>query len=165
MNFKFSHCFCVALIFHNLPFSCLPIAMLQRGSYLGSRFVVHILMLSLAHIWCVTYSLKFITCLVNVYEDNFVFNIIVLFMTWGTFCYVSSVTYMCPLLCLSYDLQSLDEITDRSLRRKDGSSTCEDFVSLVQTWLSKIQVLGYISIYIFKLCRVDGNWYDWAIWN
>lgn len=37
---------------------------------------------------------------------------------------------------------SLDEITDRSLRRKDGSSTCEDFVSLVQTWLSKIQLLN-----------------------
>ncbi|KAK7331062.1 hypothetical protein VNO77_25273 [Canavalia gladiata] len=35
---------------------------------------------------------------------------------------------------------SLDEITDKSLRRKDGSSTCDDFVSLVQTWLSKIQL-------------------------
>ncbi|CAL5197711.1 unnamed protein product [Lathyrus oleraceus] len=36
---------------------------------------------------------------------------------------------------------SLDEITDKSLRRKDGSSTCEDFVSIVQTWLSKIKLL------------------------
>ncbi|KAH1118855.1 hypothetical protein GLYMA_17G172500v4 [Glycine max] len=35
---------------------------------------------------------------------------------------------------------SLDEITDRSLNRKDGSSTCDDFVSLVQTWLNKIQL-------------------------
>ncbi|KAE9597636.1 hypothetical protein Lal_00041588 [Lupinus albus] len=34
---------------------------------------------------------------------------------------------------------SLDEIIDKSLRRKDGSITCEDFISLVQTWLSKIQ--------------------------
>ncbi|KAI4314978.1 hypothetical protein L6164_027832 [Bauhinia variegata] len=34
---------------------------------------------------------------------------------------------------------SLDEIIDKSLRRKDGSSNCEDFVSLVQTWLRKIQ--------------------------
>ncbi|KAF7828717.1 nicotinate phosphoribosyltransferase 2-like [Senna tora] len=34
---------------------------------------------------------------------------------------------------------NLDEIIDRSLRRKDGSSTCGDFVSLVQTWLTKIQ--------------------------
>ncbi|KAL1370880.1 hypothetical protein HN51_001072 [Arachis hypogaea] len=34
---------------------------------------------------------------------------------------------------------SLDEIIDKSLSRKDGSSTCEDFVSLVQTWLNKIQ--------------------------
>ncbi|KAG5245694.1 nicotinate phosphoribosyltransferase family protein [Salix suchowensis] len=34
---------------------------------------------------------------------------------------------------------SLDEIIDKSLRSADGSSSCEDFVSLVQTWLSKIQ--------------------------
>ncbi|KAK4260087.1 hypothetical protein QN277_003252 [Acacia crassicarpa] len=34
---------------------------------------------------------------------------------------------------------SLDEIIDKSLRKRDGSSTCEDFVSLVQSWLSKIQ--------------------------
>ncbi|XP_042505047.1 nicotinate phosphoribosyltransferase 1-like [Macadamia integrifolia] len=35
---------------------------------------------------------------------------------------------------------SLDEIVDKSIRSSDGSSICEDFVSLVQTWLSKIQV-------------------------
>ncbi|XP_039054565.1 nicotinate phosphoribosyltransferase 2-like [Hibiscus syriacus] len=34
---------------------------------------------------------------------------------------------------------SPDEILDRSLHSSDGSSTCEDFVSLVQSWLSKIQ--------------------------
>ncbi|KAJ4964277.1 hypothetical protein NE237_024216 [Protea cynaroides] len=34
---------------------------------------------------------------------------------------------------------SLDEIVDKSIRSIDGSSVCEDFVSLVQTWLSKIQ--------------------------
>ncbi|XP_043713142.1 nicotinate phosphoribosyltransferase 2-like [Telopea speciosissima] len=34
---------------------------------------------------------------------------------------------------------SLDEIVDKSIRSSDGSSICEDFVSLVQTWLSKIQ--------------------------
>ncbi|THU56378.1 hypothetical protein C4D60_Mb11t16640 [Musa balbisiana] len=34
-----------------------------------------------------------------------------------------------------------DEITDKALCRRDGSSTCQDFVSLVQTWLSKIQVM------------------------
>ncbi|RDY09694.1 Nicotinate phosphoribosyltransferase 2, partial [Mucuna pruriens] len=33
----------------------------------------------------------------------------------------------------------LDEIKDKSLRRKDGSSTCKDFVGLVQSWLRKIQ--------------------------
>ncbi|KDP31950.1 hypothetical protein JCGZ_12411 [Jatropha curcas] len=34
---------------------------------------------------------------------------------------------------------SLDEIVDKSLPSSDGSSSCEDFVSLVQTWLNKIQ--------------------------
>lgn len=34
---------------------------------------------------------------------------------------------------------SLDEIVEKSLQSRDGSSTCEDFVSLVQTWLSKIK--------------------------
>ncbi|KAJ7944435.1 Nicotinate phosphoribosyltransferase [Quillaja saponaria] len=34
---------------------------------------------------------------------------------------------------------SPDEIIDKSLLSSDGSSTCEDFVSLAQTWLSKIQ--------------------------
>lgn len=32
-----------------------------------------------------------------------------------------------------------DEIVEKSLRSYDGSSTCEDFVNLVQTWLGKIQ--------------------------
>ncbi|XVE87106.1 hypothetical protein DITRI_Ditri18aG0089500 [Diplodiscus trichospermus] len=32
-----------------------------------------------------------------------------------------------------------DEIVEKSLCSFDGSSTCEDFVSLVQSWLSKIQ--------------------------
>lgn len=43
-------------------------------------------------------------------------------------------------------LQSPDEIVDRSLTSRDGSTTCEDFVSLVQTWLSKIQVFLLIFI-------------------
>ncbi|CAB4317782.1 unnamed protein product [Prunus armeniaca] len=34
---------------------------------------------------------------------------------------------------------SPDEIIDKSLRSSDSQSTCEDFVSLAQTWLSKIQ--------------------------
>ncbi|WJX60729.1 Nicotinate phosphoribosyltransferase 2 [Trifolium repens] len=34
---------------------------------------------------------------------------------------------------------SLGEITEKSLRKKDGSSTCADFVSLVQKWLNKIK--------------------------
>lgn len=34
---------------------------------------------------------------------------------------------------------SVDEIMDKSLHSSDGSSNCEDFVSLVQAWLSKIQ--------------------------
>nr|POF07311.1 nicotinate phosphoribosyltransferase 1 [Quercus suber] len=36
---------------------------------------------------------------------------------------------------------SPDEIIDKSLHSSDGSSICEDFVSLVQKWLSKIQVI------------------------
>ncbi|KAE8686026.1 Nicotinate phosphoribosyltransferase [Hibiscus syriacus] len=34
-----------------------------------------------------------------------------------------------------------DEILERSLCSSDGSSTCEDFLTLVQSWLSKIQSL------------------------
>ncbi|XP_030498609.1 nicotinate phosphoribosyltransferase 1 [Cannabis sativa] len=34
---------------------------------------------------------------------------------------------------------SPDEIVDKSLRSKDGSTTCEDFVNLAQTWLNKIK--------------------------
>ncbi|KAF2295266.1 hypothetical protein GH714_032372 [Hevea brasiliensis] len=34
---------------------------------------------------------------------------------------------------------SLDEIVEKSLQSSDGSSSCEDFVSLVQTWLDKIK--------------------------
>lgn len=41
------------------------------------------------------------------------------------------------------DLQSPDEIIDKSLRSSDSQSTCEDFVSLAQTWLSKIQVFDF----------------------
>ncbi|PPD90118.1 hypothetical protein GOBAR_DD12938 [Gossypium barbadense] len=36
---------------------------------------------------------------------------------------------------------SPDEILERSLCSSDGSSTCEDFVTLVHSWLSKIQWL------------------------
>uniref|UniRef100_A0A2P2LWC1 nicotinate phosphoribosyltransferase n=1 Tax=Rhizophora mucronata TaxID=61149 RepID=A0A2P2LWC1_RHIMU len=34
---------------------------------------------------------------------------------------------------------SPDELVEKSLQSADGSSSCEDFFSLVQTWLSKIQ--------------------------
>eukprot|EP00258_Populus_trichocarpa_P006395 XP_002310133.1 nicotinate phosphoribosyltransferase 2 [Populus trichocarpa] len=34
---------------------------------------------------------------------------------------------------------SPDEIIDKSLQSADGSSSCEDFVSSVQTWINKIQ--------------------------
>ncbi|OAY84687.1 Nicotinate phosphoribosyltransferase 2 [Ananas comosus] len=36
---------------------------------------------------------------------------------------------------------SIDEILDKALKSHDGSRVCEDFVSLVQTWLSRIQVM------------------------
>lgn len=38
-------------------------------------------------------------------------------------------------------LQSPDEIVEKALCSSDGSVTCEDFVSLVQSWLNKIQVI------------------------
>ncbi|KAA3461356.1 nicotinate phosphoribosyltransferase 2-like isoform X1 [Gossypium australe] len=41
----------------------------------------------------------------------------------------------------NFNLQSPDEILERSLCSSDGSSTCEDFVTLVHSWLSKIQWL------------------------
>ncbi|RYR46813.1 hypothetical protein Ahy_A07g032647 [Arachis hypogaea] len=50
-----------------------------------------------------------------------------------------SLCYVCLVLCFSYDLQTLDEIKDKSLRKKVSKSTCKDFVSLVQAWLSKLQ--------------------------
>ncbi|XP_073003369.1 nicotinate phosphoribosyltransferase 2-like isoform X1 [Typha latifolia] len=34
---------------------------------------------------------------------------------------------------------NLNEICDKELRSSDGSSTCEDFLTLVQNWLNKIQ--------------------------
>ncbi|EPS69664.1 hypothetical protein M569_05101, partial [Genlisea aurea] len=37
---------------------------------------------------------------------------------------------------------STDEITDKSLKSSDGSNSCDDFVSLVRTWLSKIKFSG-----------------------
>ncbi|KAJ4873571.1 Nicotinate phosphoribosyltransferase 1 [Raphanus sativus] len=40
---------------------------------------------------------------------------------------------------------SLDEIVDKALRSSDGKTTCEDFVSLVQTCLSKIQKSSALS--------------------
>nr|CAD1824572.1 unnamed protein product [Ananas comosus var. bracteatus] len=40
---------------------------------------------------------------------------------------------------------SLDEIQDRALKSPDGLRTCEDFVSLVQTWLRKLQLAGSLS--------------------
>lgn len=44
--------------------------------------------------------------------------------------------------------QGLDEIIDKSVVTHDGSRTCNDFVSLVRSWLSKIQVVHiYYVIY------------------
>ncbi|KAK9713544.1 hypothetical protein RND81_06G034200 [Saponaria officinalis] len=40
---------------------------------------------------------------------------------------------------------SLDEIVDKSLRSADGTTSCEDFVSLVQKWLAKIQRTKFLS--------------------
>uniref|UniRef100_A0A0D3FVZ1 Nicotinate phosphoribosyltransferase n=1 Tax=Oryza barthii TaxID=65489 RepID=A0A0D3FVZ1_9ORYZ len=45
---------------------------------------------------------------------------------------------------------SLDEIPDKSLKSKDGSRVCKDFVSLVKEWLQKIQLAD-------SLCGVFGE--------
>uniref|UniRef100_A0A5B7CBB1 Nicotinate phosphoribosyltransferase n=1 Tax=Davidia involucrata TaxID=16924 RepID=A0A5B7CBB1_DAVIN len=45
---------------------------------------------------------------------------------------------------------SPDEIIDKSLQSCDGSSSCKDFVSLVQTWLSKIK-------WSHSLCGIFGE--------
>ncbi|CAK7337696.1 unnamed protein product [Dovyalis caffra] len=61
----------------------------------------------------------------------------------GTHSHAFVSSYMVGLVSpsskLSSGLQSLDEIIDKSLRSADGSNSCEDFVSLVQTWLNNIQ--------------------------
>ncbi|KAL9261182.1 Nicotinate phosphoribosyltransferase 2-like protein [Drosera capensis] len=41
---------------------------------------------------------------------------------------------------------SLDEITDKSLRSLDGSTVCVNFLSLVRTWLNKIQLSSSFSV-------------------
>ncbi|TVU14505.1 hypothetical protein EJB05_37979 [Eragrostis curvula] len=40
---------------------------------------------------------------------------------------------------------SLDDIPDKTLKSKDGSRVCNDFVSLVKEWLQKIQVADSLS--------------------
>ncbi|KAL2931668.1 Nicotinate phosphoribosyltransferase 2 [Bienertia sinuspersici] len=40
---------------------------------------------------------------------------------------------------------SPDEIVEKSLRSVDGSTSCEDFVSLVQAWLNKIQRTKFMA--------------------
>ncbi|KAK6924039.1 Nicotinate phosphoribosyltransferase C-terminal domain, partial [Dillenia turbinata] len=51
--------------------------------------------------------------------------------------------------------KSPDEIIEKSLD-SDGSSTCEDFVSLVQTWLSKIS--GYHHYVAFSVRQTKVSW-------
>ncbi|KAG0452367.1 hypothetical protein HPP92_025031 [Vanilla planifolia] len=45
----------------------------------------------------------------------------------------------------------VDEILDKTLCSCDGSSICKDFVSLVQSWLSKIQVVAFASYHLLFL--------------
>lgn len=51
-------------------------------------------------------------------------------------------------------MQSPDEIIEKSLKSADGSYTCEDFVSLVQKWLNKIQVAIELSFYILYYFKI-----------
>lgn len=72
----------------------------------------------------------------------FMISVISTFMLCYDFSH-SLMYLICLLLCVSCATgvnQSLDEIKDKALRKKDGSSTCQDFVSLVGDWLRKIEV-------------------------
>jgi len=57
------------------------------------------------------------------------------------------------LVICSILLQGLHEITDKALTSSDSSNKCEDFVSLVQNWLIKIQVFLtlHINQYLLSL--------------
>ncbi|KAF2588777.1 hypothetical protein F2Q70_00041388 [Brassica cretica] len=48
---------------------------------------------------------------------------------------------------------STDEIVDKVLQSADGETTCDDFISLVQTWLTKIQSWNGV-----EWIRGQGNW-------
>lgn len=48
-------------------------------------------------------------------------------------------------------MQSPDEIIEKSLQHRDGSSVCEDFVSLVQTWLNKLKVLPNLNSAVYLI--------------
>lgn len=62
-----------------------------------------------------------------------------LIYTFSILCCVN-ITSSLNLSYLNIVLQSTDEIVDKVLQSADGETTCEDFISLVQTWLTKIQV-------------------------
>lgn len=56
---------------YNVAFSFgLPKAILQLEDYSGFPFVALIPMPLLAHLWCVTISLEFVSYLDDIYEDN-----------------------------------------------------------------------------------------------
>lgn len=69
--------------------------------------------------------------------------------------YFHHFTWTYSLSNLFNDLQSPDEIIDKTLHSSDKSSTCEDFVSLVQTWLSKIQVCWSFILSIILYAFVE----------
>jgi len=58
------------------------------------------------------------------------------------------------LVICSILLQGLHEITDKALTSSDSSNKCEDFVSLVQNWLIKIQFPPYseVTALLFITC-------------
>nr|GMC57750.1 nicotinate phosphoribosyltransferase 2-like [Ipomoea batatas] len=43
------------------------------------------------------------------------------------------------MVAVDRTVESTDEIVEKSLNRSDGSSVCDDFVSLVQAWLNKLK--------------------------
>ena len=62
------------------------------------------------------------------------------------------------LVICSILLQGLHEITDKALASSDSSNRCEDFVSLVQNWLIRIQVFLVLRIYQYLLIFAKACW-------
>lgn len=122
---------------------------LQLGSYLGYHSVEHIHMLLLAHLWFVLWN-QYENLVLKLLRDAVSNNIYTLMSNLPDIYFAFPVVGHRSWFLTSNNgpsslhrfanFQGTDEIVDKSLKSKDGLTTCEDFVNLAQTWLSKIKV-------------------------